>query len=132
MTTRTTSPSPTPSDTFTHLRNLVLEIFPKAEEYEAYSMKGWRIERRVPPPPKPWTGTIDPRYVIILPAFRKAGLTIHLTNPADYLFLDKPRAQLEKSGWGVMRGCLTWKRKGEPAWDGLSALLRDVRDSAST
>jgi hypothetical protein len=57
-------------------------------------------------------------------------LTVHIINPADYDFLDKPRPRLEQAGFGVMRGCITWKRSGEPSWEEVGRLLAELRTSA--
>jgi hypothetical protein len=95
-------------------------------------MQGWRIPRKTQAVSAAPHTTADRGYVVILPAFRKAGPTIHIINPADHLFLDKPRARLEAAGFGVMRGCVTWKQKEEPPWETLASLCRDLRTSAST
>ncbi|MCI4360427.1 MAG: hypothetical protein L3J91_01865 [Thermoplasmata archaeon] len=59
----------------------------------------------------------------ILPAARKAGLTIHNADPSEYQFLERSRDRLEKAGFGVMRNCIRWKRTGEPPWDAVDDLL---------
>jgi hypothetical protein len=126
------TPVPDEADVRDRLEKLVRRTFPAAEAHEAHRMKGWRIPRKTGATADPAASTMDPRYVVILPAFRSAGLTIHLMNPADYRFLDGPRERLEQTGFGVMQACITWKRKSAPPWEALDDLLQELRRSAST
>jgi hypothetical protein len=112
------------------LETIVFRVFPNAVPDERYGMNGWRIARDPAPAPAAKGSPIDPRYVLVLPAFRKAGLSLHLTNPADYYFLDGFRTRLETAGFKVMRNCLQWNRTGEPSWALVEELLREMKRSA--
>jgi hypothetical protein len=92
-------------------------------------MPGWRVARKVLPPAS-WDSTIDWRYVLVALADRKAGLSLHVINPADYLGLENARPWLEAAGFKVMRGCLQFHRKGEFPIDAVGRLLKQVKASA--
>jgi uncharacterized protein YdhG (YjbR/CyaY superfamily) len=95
---------------YSEVERLVRARFPNAEATFEWSMPGWKAPREHVPEAR--VGTIDPAYVWIFLVDRKAGITLHFWNPADYYFLDQHKAALQQAGFKVMRGCLQFNRKG--------------------
>jgi hypothetical protein len=95
---------------FSAVESVVRKRFPNAEATFESGMPGWKVPREHVPEAR--IGTIDPAYVWIFLAERKAGITLHVWNPADYYFLDQHKAALQQAGFKVMRGCLQFNRKG--------------------
>jgi uncharacterized protein YdhG (YjbR/CyaY superfamily) len=107
--------------TFAALEQAVAARFPSAQPCFEWSLPGWRVPLlHVPPHP---TGTFDHTCVVILLADRKAGITLHLWNPANYRFLDEHKAELTGAGFKVMRGCLQFNRKQPYPVEAVDTLL---------
>ena len=111
------------------LEPIVGSTFPTAEEIFEWGMPGWRLPRKIHLDPG-YKGTVDQRYVMILLASRKAGITLHLWNPADYHSLEHHRGPLEKAGFKVMVGCLQFNRKAPFPVAAVTPLLRKIKASA--
>lgn len=111
-------------ETFSRLGEVIEAVFPTAQASFEYNLPGWKIEREnVQEETK---GTIDPRFVHVLIAERKAGLTLHLWNPADYYWLDKQKEALQGAGFKVMRGCVQFNRKQPFPFDTMESVLRTI------
>ena len=105
--------------THTQLDRLVRARFPHAEDVFEYNMRGWAIRRRTDI--RAWQGTIDPNWIRLYVAERKAGITIHVWNPYDPMALE--RDELREAGFKTMVGCLQFNRKGELPVGALGPLL---------
>ena len=93
-----------------------------------WNLPGWKIERENVL--EEARGTIDPRFVHVLIAERKAGLTVHLWNPVDYYWLDTQKEALQRAGFKVMRGCVQFNRKQPFPFDTMESVSQD--DSSMT
>jgi hypothetical protein len=102
----------------------VTRLWPHAEKVFEYNMNGWRIHRGVDIPE--WTGTIDPNWVRLYVAERKAGLSLHLWEPFGCL-QDRGSA-LAAAGYKPMVGCMQYNRKGDLPVEPVVAVLEAVRD----
>ncbi len=104
------------------LDKLVRKRFKKAEDVFDYNMRGWAIRR--PTTIEDWTGTVDPNFIRIYLAERKAGITIHVWNPYAWGSVD--RDELKDVGFKPMKGCLQYNRKGGVPVEALEPLLDEI------
>jgi len=111
------------------LDRTIHRLFPEAERVFAYHLPGWRIARRRWIDPKSVKGTIDPNWVHIFLAERKAGITLHMWNPVDFNAMQRRKAELSDAGFKVMVGCLQFNRKSEYPLEAISRLLQDAKRS---
>lgn len=111
------------------LDRTIRALFPEAERVFAYGIPGWRIARRRWIDPKSVKGTIDPNWVHIFLAERKAGITLHMWNPVDFNAMQRRKAELSGAGFKVMVGCLQFNRKSEYPLEAIGRLLEDVKRS---
>ena len=111
------------------LGRAIRELFPGAKAAFEYGMPGWRIPRPRRVDPASVKGTIDPNWVHVFLAERKAGITLNLWNPVDVGGFRTRRAALERAGFKLMVGCLQFNRKSEYPIDLVVEVLRDVRRS---
>ena len=111
-------------EAYSRLGEVVKAVFPTAQAAFEWNLPGWTIEREnVLEEAK---GTIDPRFVHVLIAERKAGLTVHLWNPVDYYWLDTQKEALQGAGFKVMRGCVQFNRKQPFPFDTMESVLRTI------
>jgi len=111
------------------LDRTIRALFPEAQRVFAYGLPGWRIPRRRWIDPKSVDGTIDPNWVNVFLAERKAGITLHLWNPVDFNAMQRRKADLSNAGFKVMVGCLQFNRKSGYPIDAVRRLLEDVKRS---
>ena len=104
---------------------LIRQRFPDAEDVFDYNMRGWAIRRRTDI--RAWKGTIDPNWIRLYVAERKAGITIHVWNPYDPMALE--RDELREAGFKTMVGCLQFNRKGELPVGALGPLLDAMQEA---
>ena len=97
-------------EVFSGLEEVVKRVFPTAMAGFEYNTPGWKIERMNVKEGER-QGTINPRFVYVSLAERKAELTLYLWNPVDYYWLDTQKEELEGAGFKVVRGCVQFKRK---------------------
>lgn len=124
------SSPPAFQETFVQVDRIVRRTFPSAKAVFQWGMPGWSIQRKHAPDPAEVKGTMDPRFIAILLAARKQGITLHLWNPADYYGLDRSKAELVEAGFKVMRGCLQFNRKQPYPIAVVEKLLKGVRKTA--
>lgn len=117
--------SPRLLETHSRLDLMIRKRFPTAEDAFEYNMHGWAIRR--PVTLTEWTGTIDPNWIRIFVAERKAGITVHLWNPYDPACLAKH--DLAAHGFKVMVGCVQFSRKSDVPVDALGPILDSMRRS---
>ena len=70
----------------------------EAERLVAYGLSGWRIARRRWIDPKSVKGTIDPNWVQLFLAERKAGITLHIWNPVDFQAMQRRKEEPSRAG----------------------------------
>lgn len=97
----------------------------RVEAVTAYNVHGWRIQRPVTIPN--WKGTIDPNFVHVGVAERKAGITLFLWNPAEPQILRLHAEELAAAGFKVMVGCLQFNRKSAFPLDAVVPILTAIR-----
>lgn len=119
--------SPAFQEAFARMGETVRRVFPKAQAVFAYGMPGWRVPGSKPVPEEAKGGTIDPAYLWLFLVERKAGVTLHLWNPADLAGLERDRTDLEAAGFKVMRGCLQFNRKRPYPFEAVARLLERAR-----
>ncbi|TLZ55006.1 MAG: DUF1801 domain-containing protein [Methanobacteriota archaeon] len=107
----------------------VRDLFPEAVTAFDFGMSGWRIPRRRRVDPESVKGTIDPNWVHIFLAERKAGITLNLWNPVDFNGFRRHRAELERAGFKLMVGCIQFNRKSEFPIGLVVDLLKDIEKS---
>ena len=94
-----------------------------AEPVASYGIAAWRIPVPKPPGEDEWKGTMPRTHLVIAPAEKKAGVTMHVWHPnAPYLLRDN-EAWLKEAGFKVMVGCLQWNRKADMPLDAVERLL---------
>jgi uncharacterized protein YdhG (YjbR/CyaY superfamily) len=111
------------------LGRAIENLFPDARSAFEYGMPGWRIPRPRRVDPASVKGTIDPNWVHVFLAERKAGITLNLWNPVDVGGFRKRKRELERAGFKVMVGCLQFNRKSEYPIGLVVELLKDIRNS---
>ncbi len=100
---------------------IVAKHHPTAEPVHEYGCDGWRVKVREKP--TDWKGTYDPCHLFVLPAERKAGITVHIWDPRDPELLARHAERLKEIGFKPMVGCLQWNRKADYPLDELDRLL---------
>lgn len=130
----TEGPTSTESDRFKALHEALdahmHALFQDAQAVFAYGMHAWKVPRRRE---VEWTrGTMDPNWLFVGLAERKAGLTLHVWNPIQYDGLEQRRATLEAAGFKVMVGCLQFNRKSEFPLQATKDLLTAIRRQMDT
>ena len=107
----------------------VRDLFPEAVTVFEFGMPGWRIPRRRRVDPGSFKGTIDPNWVHIFFAERKAGISLNLWNPVDVDGLRRRKEELERAGFKLMAGCTQFNRKSEYPIGLVVELLKDIEKS---
>ena len=98
--------------------------FSGIEPVFAWGIHGWRVPRMKK---VEWTtGIMDPNWLFVGLAERKAGITLHMWNPVDYGCLQRHAASLKDAGFKVMVGCIQFNRKSEYPMSAVKSLLDDV------
>jgi len=105
------------------------DLFPDARSAFEHGMPGWRIPRPRRVDPASVKGTIDPNWVHVFLAERKAGITLNLWNPVDVGGFRRRKRELERAGFKVMVGCLQFNRKSAYPIGLVVEILRDVKKS---
>jgi hypothetical protein len=111
-------------ETFAQVEDVVQRIFPQAQTYEDFGIRGWKVP--LENPPVGIKGTIDPNFVYIGLADRKAGPTLHIWHPKSYYWLDEHRDELTAAGFKVMRACLPYTKKRPYPIEVIEKLLRTI------
>ena len=126
---KTAGPASTESDRLkaihAALEGRLRHHFPDAQPIFTYGMHGWKVPRRRT---VAWTtGTMDPNWLAVLLAERKAGITLHVWNPVDPGILQKRERELSAAGLKPMVGCLQFTRKGDYPLDAIDDLFGRIR-----
>ena len=107
---------------------LLTEAFANLERTMLYDMPSWLVARPPEAPRPEREGTLPSDKVYFGLADRKAGVTLNLWYPGDYLLFDHHADALKAAGLKVMRGCLAYNRKtGTFPVEALTPLLDEIK-----